>query len=60
LYGELVKASLPEARALTATKLLKTVLERSSHQAVTQAKNLYVPFLLDDEDYSNPKSFINS
>ncbi|MUG98455.1 hypothetical protein F7734_41635 [Scytonema sp. UIC 10036] len=48
-YGELVKAAWPEARALTAAKLLKTVLERTSRQAVIQAKSLYqyIPDIID-------------
>ncbi|KYC38488.1 hypothetical protein WA1_35450 [Scytonema hofmannii PCC 7110] len=50
-YGELVKAAWPEARALTAAKLLKTVLERTSYQAVLQAKSLYeyIPDIIDSQ-----------
>ncbi|MGH8002722.1 MAG: hypothetical protein ACREPR_25630 [Brasilonema sp.] len=48
-YGELIKAAWPEARALTAAKLLKTVLDRTSNQARIQAKSLYeyIPDIID-------------
>ncbi|NJM71111.1 MAG: hypothetical protein HC862_13250 [Scytonema sp. RU_4_4] len=48
-YGELMKAASPEARALTAAKLLKTVLYRTSNQASIQAKSLYeyIPDVID-------------
>lgn len=49
LYGELIKAALPEARALTAAKLLNNVLLVTSKQAQEQAKSLYeyIPDILD-------------
>jgi hypothetical protein len=40
-YGELMKAALPESRALTAAKLLKNVLERTTNQAKILTKSLY-------------------
>ncbi|MBW4447150.1 MAG: hypothetical protein KME38_09825 [Spirirestis rafaelensis WJT71-NPBG6] len=48
-YGELMKAALPEARALTAAKLLNNVLDGTSNQAGTQAKSLYeyIPEIID-------------
>lgn len=49
LYGELIKAALPEARALTAAKLLNNVLFVTSKQAEQQAKSLYeyIPDIID-------------
>jgi hypothetical protein len=48
-YGELIKTALPEARALTAAKLSKNVLERASNQVETRAKFLYdyIPDMID-------------
>jgi hypothetical protein len=48
-YGELMKAALPEARALTAAKLLNNVLYRTTNQAGIQAKSLYeyIPDIID-------------
>ncbi len=48
-YGELMKASLPDARALTAAKLLNNVLDRTSNQAELLAKSLYeyIPDIID-------------
>jgi hypothetical protein len=48
-YGELIKAALPEARALTAAKLSKNVLERTSNQVEIRAKLLYdyIPDIID-------------
>jgi hypothetical protein len=48
-YGELIKAASPEARALTASKLLKNVLERTINQIDIQAKLLYeyIPEIID-------------
>ncbi|MDF5718473.1 MAG: hypothetical protein PUP93_32565 [Rhizonema sp. NSF051] len=49
LYGELIKAALPEARALTAAKLLNNVLLVTNKQAEQQAKSLYeyIPEIID-------------
>lgn len=49
LYGELIKGALPEARALTAAKLLNNVLFVTSKQAEQQAKSLYeyIPDIID-------------
>jgi hypothetical protein len=48
-YGDLIKAASPEARALTASKLLNNVLERTTNQIELQAKSLYeyVPEIID-------------
>ncbi|MBW4624712.1 MAG: hypothetical protein KME49_04160 [Brasilonema octagenarum HA4186-MV1] len=48
-YGELIKAALPEARALTAAKLLNKVLARTTNQASIQAKSIheYIPDIID-------------
>lgn len=48
-YGELMKAALPEARALTAAKLLNNVLDGTSNQAGIQARSLYeyIPEIID-------------
>ncbi|MGH8001895.1 MAG: hypothetical protein ACREPR_21315 [Brasilonema sp.] len=48
-YGELIKAAWPEARALTAAKLLNRVLCRTTNQAGIQAKSLYeyIPEIVD-------------
>ena len=48
-YGELMKAASPEARGLTAAKLLNNVLDSTSNQAETQAKSLYeyIPDIID-------------
>jgi len=48
-YGELVKAALPENRALTASKLLNNVLSRTTAQVEMQAKSLYeyIPELIN-------------
>ncbi|MGI8499536.1 MAG: hypothetical protein ACR2LR_00120 [Hassallia sp.] len=50
-YGQLMKAASPEARALTAAKLLNNVLSRTSNQAGIQAKSLYeyIPDIIDSE-----------
>ncbi|MDF5733766.1 MAG: hypothetical protein PUP92_38790 [Rhizonema sp. PD38] len=49
LYGELIKAALPEARALTTAKLLNNVLLVTNKQAEQQAKSLYeyIPEIID-------------
>lgn len=51
-YGELIKTALPEARTLTAAKLLNHVLDRTSNQASIQAKSLYqyIPEILDSKE----------
>ncbi|NMG10836.1 hypothetical protein [Brasilonema sp. UFV-L1] len=48
-YGELIKAAYPEARALTAAKLLNRVLYRTTNQASVQGKSLYeyIPDIVD-------------
>ncbi|NMG21255.1 hypothetical protein [Brasilonema bromeliae] len=48
-YGELIKAAWPEARALTAAKLLNRVLVRTTNQATIRAKSLYeyIPEIID-------------
>lgn len=50
-YGQLMKAASPEARALTAAKLLNNVISRTSNQATIQAKSLYeyIPHIIDSE-----------
>ncbi|MCV3215891.1 hypothetical protein OGM63_20665 [Plectonema radiosum NIES-515] len=50
-YGELMKAALPEARALTASKLCNNVLYRTNSQAATQTKSLYeyIPEIIDSQ-----------
>jgi hypothetical protein len=48
-YGELIKAALPETRALTTAKLLNKVFARTSNQASVRAKSLYeyIPEIID-------------
>jgi hypothetical protein len=50
-YGELMKAALPEARGLTASKLLNNVIHRTKNQAQIQVKSLYeyIPDIIDSE-----------
>lgn len=50
-YGQLMKAASPEARALTAAKLLNNVIYRTSNKAGIQAKSLYeyIPDIIDSE-----------
>jgi hypothetical protein len=58
-YGELIKAALPEARALTAAKILNHVLDRTSNQAAIQAKSLYeyIPEILDSKEVQRITQF---
>ncbi|MBD2607751.1 hypothetical protein H6G81_25285 [Scytonema hofmannii FACHB-248] len=50
-YGQLMKASLPEARALTASKLWNNVIHRTKNQAEIQVKTLYqyIPEIIDSQ-----------
>jgi hypothetical protein len=50
-YGELVKAARPEARSLTASKLLNNVLSRTMAQVEIHAKSLYeyIPELINSQ-----------